>query len=131
VIVSRKMAEEAASDLCFVSMELFDGAVSHPLDVMTKEAVQQAYKNLVKLHHPDKGGSAEAFVRIDRAKCVLLGWLERRASEEPSAAVSSVACPMCHGSGRRTLRRGFHSMTMMCGTCRGHGEMVPNEKVEE
>lgn len=121
MIVSHKMAVEAATTLGGLDLE----TLSEP--VLTK-----VFRDLAKSLHPDKGGDARQFIEADRAKCVLLGWLERRANgEPPSAAISSVACPMCHGSGRRTLRRGFHAMTMMCGTCRGHGEIVPNEKVEE
>jgi DnaJ-class molecular chaperone len=100
------------------------------LETLSEPVLTKVYRDLAKSLHPDKGGDAPQFMEADRAKCILLGWLERRAKEEPaSAAISSTTCPMCHGSGRRTLRRGFHSMTMMCGTCRGHGEMVPPRKL--
>lgn len=122
MIVSRKMAEDAAK---VMHLEFNPGG-------MTEQMVKDRYKVLAKELHPDKGGDPAAFVEADRAKCILLGWLERRAKEEPGeAAVSSNTCPMCHGTGRRTLRRGFRSMTMLCGTCRGHGELLPNDKVEE
>jgi DnaJ-class molecular chaperone len=121
VIISRKMAEEAAVTL---------GGLD--LDTLSVPVVTKVFKNLAKVLHPDKGGDAKQFIEASRAQCILLGWLARRAKETPtSRAVSSTPCPMCHGSGRRTLRRGFRSMTMICGICRGHGELVPNEKVEE
>lgn len=121
MIVSHKMAVEAAATL---------GGLD--LDTLSEPVLTKVFRDLAKSLHPDKGGDAAAFVEADRAKCVLLKWLERRAPDEPaSTAISSTQCPMCRGTGKRTLRRGFRTMTMMCGTCRGHGELVPTEKVEE
>lgn len=121
MIVSHKMAAEAAATL---------GGLD--LDTLSEPVLAKVFRDLAKSLHPDKGGDAAAFVAADRAKCVLQKWLERRAPEEPAdPAISSHTCPMCLGTGRRTLRRGFRSMTMICGTCRGHGELVATEKVEE
>jgi curved DNA-binding protein CbpA len=33
----------------------------------SKQAIKQAHRRLVKLHHPDLGGSAEAFRRVSEA----------------------------------------------------------------
>jgi curved DNA-binding protein CbpA len=33
----------------------------------TAEAIKRAHRRLVKLHHPDMGGSAEAFRRVNEA----------------------------------------------------------------
>ena len=121
MIVSHKMAAEAAAALGGLDLE-----------TLTEPVLTKVYRDLAKELHPDKGGDMHKFIEVDRAKCVLAGWLERRAKEEPAdEAISSTTCPMCHGTGRRTLNRGFRSMTMICGTCRGHGEMVPPDKVEE
>lgn len=37
------------------------------------EAIKQAHRRLVKLHHPDMGGSADAFRRINEAYQLLVG----------------------------------------------------------
>jgi len=38
----------------------------------TKEQIKKAYKNLCKLHHPDKGGSIDEFTKIKEAYDVLM-----------------------------------------------------------
>jgi curved DNA-binding protein CbpA len=38
----------------------------------SKEAVKQAHRRLVKQHHPDMGGSAEAFRRVNDAYQLLI-----------------------------------------------------------
>ena len=38
----------------------------------TQEAIKQAHRNLVKRHHPDMGGSADAFRRVNEAYQVLV-----------------------------------------------------------
>ena len=34
---------------------------------VTKEEIRAAYRRAVKLHHPDAGGDAEEFIRIEAA----------------------------------------------------------------
>lgn len=118
--VSRQMAEAAARTL---RMQLGDA---------TEIMVTTAYKSMAKAYHPDMpGGDAAKFVEVDKAKCVLLLWLKRPKVAPVDPAISSEKCIPCKGTGRRTLRRGFRSMTMLCGSCRGTGERLPPEKVEE
>lgn len=120
MIVTRQMAERAAATLG-LELAVADAAM-----------VQNRYRKRAMVLHPDKGGDAAAFVEADKAKCVLLAWLARpRAQETVDVSISSTTCPMCKGGGKRTLRRGFRTMTMVCGTCRGLGELVRQEKVEE
>ena len=49
----------------FAVLELVPGA--------SAESIKQAHRRLVKLHHPDMGGSADAFRRINEAYQLLVG----------------------------------------------------------
>lgn len=118
-IVTRQMAEKAAQAMGVTLLSL-DEAV-----------IKDRYRVLAKQHHPDKGGCMDDFVQLDRSKEILLRWLARPKTEPADKSISSDKCPMCKGSGKRTLRRGFRTMTMVCGTCRGMGERVQPDKVEE
>jgi DnaJ-class molecular chaperone len=121
MMISRQMAEQAVRDL----------DIEPRLDLITEDVVQTAYRDSVKRYHPDKGGCMDDFVRVDRAKCLLLAWLQRPQAAPPDESISSEKCIACKGTGRRTLQRGFRSMTMVCGSCRGAGERLPPEKLEE
>lgn len=44
---------------------------------LTSEMVQEAWRAAAKVHHPDLGGTPEAFRKITEAKDLLLGWLGR------------------------------------------------------
>lgn len=112
MLVSRAMAEDAAFTFGF--------DLSAP---MTEEHINAMYKSLAKKAHPDAGGSAEAFARVDRAKHVLLAWLAKK----PEAAQASAGepCPMCEGRGKVHQRSGFkRGMLRQCPSCQGHGEVM-------
>lgn len=119
-IVTRQMAEKAAFTM---------GVAFGP--ALDEAGVKERFRELAKQHHPDKGGCMDDFVQLDRSKEILLRWLARPQTEPADVSISSTRCPMCKGSGKRELRRGFRTMTMVCGTCRGMGELVRPEKVEE
>lgn len=48
------------------------------VDNIDADAVNLAYRKLVKIHHPDLGGKQEMFVNITAAKNKLLAWIIRR-----------------------------------------------------
>ena len=113
MIVSRKMAEDASKDLLLHAMFLGDH--------LTEEAVRQSYRSLVKETHPDvEGGSVEDFARVDRAKHVLLKWLEQPKSDAPVHKRDD--CVQCSGMGYVLSARGFKSMRIQCPKCRGTGD---------
>lgn len=97
---------------------------------LDRDDVTDAYKIAVKATHPDRGGSVEAFAAVDRAKHVLLAWLDRAgASEAAVPAHGGGPCPKCHGDGYLRLRKSFRELRTMCPTCRGSGEAdVEQEK---
>lgn len=109
MIVSRKMAEAAAAELGLALHETLDD-----------QTVALAYRAMARVVHPDVGGSAEAFAAVDRAKHVLLGWLERSTGPAPAAAGGK--CATCAGKGHVTVQRGFKSHWIMCGACKGSGD---------
>lgn len=95
------------------------------LEGLTIDAVRDAYRKVAKKTHPDAGGDAVAFANADRAKHLLLKWLERGSRPAPPKVEPGrfhEKCSNCQGSGRRRINRGFHSMTMVCGTCHGTGD---------
>lgn len=114
------MAEEAAQTLGGLDL----ASLSEPV-------LNKVYKDLAKRLHPDVGGDMRQFIEMDKAKCILALWLKRPQATPVDTSISSDKCLQCNGTGRRTLRRGFSSMTMVCGSCRGSGEHVAPEKVEE
>lgn len=111
MIITRKMADEAATVL-----EL-------PAEDWTVELVNACYRSAAKRAHPDMGGSAEAFAKVDRAKHVLLGWLERLAGEQPAPPHAVRTCHKCEGRGHVMSQRAFRQMRVQCPTCRGTGDL--------
>lgn len=99
---------------------------------VTESALDDAYRAKVKVVHPDKGGTTEEFIRVDRAKCILEEYLKQAAPQPIKYEVAK--CHACNGKGRVELRRGFNSMNMVCGICHGTGEagfrpdVVPPDK---
>lgn len=129
MIVNRKHAEEAWA-------LLVGAAVNDPMEVGSdwpnlngacEEAVKSAYKAAARKAHPDAGGSVEEFAAVDRAKHVLLKWLERQTREEAPAPSASESCPDCKGKGfvEQRTQQGFKISTLrvQCRKCRGTGEL--------
>ena len=54
---------------CFIIEELPSAA---PLRFPDEQRVKQSYRRLSKLHHPDRGGDSSYFVKLGRAKELLL-----------------------------------------------------------
>ena len=86
------------------------------------EGVASAYRKLAKLAHPDQGGSLEAFVAIDRAKCILLAWIERNPEPKPSPGAGT-KCLVCDGKGFVMQQRAWRALRVQCGACRGTGDL--------
>jgi hypothetical protein len=118
MIVTRQTAESAAAVL---GLDLDDAGFCEPL-------VQRSYRERAKLLHPDRGGDPRDFVELDRAKCILVEWVNRPVLSTPTFNVNE--CLQCSGTGRRKVQRGFRQFTIVCSACRGMGERVPPEKVE-
>jgi DnaJ-class molecular chaperone len=92
------------------------------------ESVGVAYKQACKRAHPDTGGSQEEFVAVDRARHVLLAWLERQADAPVPAHGGAAECPRCHGAGRIMMHRGVRQMPMQCPACQGNGEIYDDRE---
>lgn len=110
MIVSRKMAEEALITLNMAGLE-----------GLGPEQVNASYRTAAKAAHPDAGGTSEAFAAVDRARHVLLKWLER--SEAPQTPGMGTVCARCQGKGFITSQRAWRALRVQCPTCRGTGDI--------
>jgi DnaJ-class molecular chaperone len=81
----------------------------------TRAEVEEAWRRLRRLHHPDHGGDAAAF---DRAK---------KAYDEAAALLDAPRhCEACAGTGRVARGGGgFGALSMTCGACGGEGKIPP------
>lgn len=87
----------------------------------TATEVNDAYRASCKHAHPDMGGRMEDFIEIDRAKHMLLHWLERK--PEVVTAGAGRTCPDCNGKGYVAVQRALRAMRMTCPMCRGTGDL--------
>jgi len=76
----------------------------------TADEVKAKWRELVKIHHPDRGGNQVDFITYREAY--------NRALE---IAMEPKKCQVCNGSGREVISRGFHQTTVICRTCKGGG----------
>lgn len=123
MIVNRKQAEEAWAVL--LAAEYPGESVGAPMPESAAE-VAASYRRAAANTHPDKGGSIEAFAKVDRAKHVLLKWLEKQGSAPPPK-LQPDKCPDCEGKGHvvRQGQQGFKvtRLRVQCRKCRGTGEL--------
>ena len=78
-----------------------------------EDDVRQAYRRLRSEHHPDRGGSPEAFHRLQAEYDEAM--LEARAPK---------TCALCAGSGTAYVGSGFNRVKMTCVRCQGTGSKV-------
>ena len=67
----------------------------------TDDEIRAAYKRAAMKHHPDRGGSSEAF----------------QAVHDAYAALQNRVCPDCGGKGFTTIRQGFFVSKTPCPKC--------------
>lgn len=81
--------------------------MSTPHDILgvspeaTDDEIRAAYKRAAMEHHPDRGGSPEAF----------------QAARDAYAALQNRSCPDCGGKGFTTTRQGFFVSKTPCPKC--------------
>lgn len=116
MIVSEKAARVAAETLALPWEDLH-------LDSDPVGRVALAFRMAARNTHPDMGGNAEAFAAVDRAKHVLLAWLEKPRTATPEH--KKRACDYCKGSGRvhqPSGRPGSNGLMRTCPKCHGSGD---------
>lgn len=117
MIVTEKQAEEA-----LIVLGTYAGyAPGNGLAQLDSESLKALARDAAKRAHPDAGGTSEDFVAVDRAKHILLRWLERQAQTKPKEAAHGEQCQQCGGTGSVQSRRGFKAMRVQCHPCRGTG----------
>lgn len=77
--------------------------------------VQQAFRQLAMVHHPDRGGNAVEFDKLMKAsrEAQVIA-----ADQEPA----NRPCPTCGGTRRVFVGRGFATTKVACPTCQGAGK---------
>ena len=94
----------------------------NPFDVLglpvgaSVDAIKARWRTLAKTHHPDHGGSADAFHRYRSAYNAAL-----------AEAAKPKTCIPCRGSGRVTRQVGVNTLVMRCDACKGTGWPQPKE----
>lgn len=75
------------------------------------DAVKDKYRRLSMIHHPDRGGDAETFSRLNKAykEAIVI-------AQEPRQ------CAACSGSGKTIQSFGFNTVTINCRFCAGSGQ---------
>ena len=84
-------------------------ALGLPDDATTAE-VKAAYRDRAQALHPDKGGNAGDFARLNEAYNVAL-----------ELTSHGLMCPSCAGRGKLTVVHGFDVASSRCGMCKGSG----------
>src|SRR6185312_17432828 len=119
MIVSRAKAEEAHAILRSFYMGEIAGLPSE-FDQLDKHVLTALYHSAARATHPDAGGKAEDFARVDWAKHALTAWL---GTDKPAAAPrQEVHCPRCEGRGYIQRQHGFgKGARVQCPKCDGTG----------
>lgn len=81
-------------------------------DSATEAQVKEAWRRLASVHHPDKGGSTQAFHELRQAYQEALEECRR-----------PIQCFECKGAGQITFTQGWASVKIRCTTCNGKGEI--------
>lgn len=81
----------------------------------TKESVAAKWRELARLHHPDRGGSAEDFDKVKKAYTECLVLVEE--------GMPPVFCEHCGGTGNIFKLHGWLKVAMMCPECSGSGKL--------
>lgn len=86
----------------FAQLELL--ATAGPAEVKTR------WRELCRIHHPDRGGNAVTFHEL------------RQAYQQAMAlAQAPKPCQPCNGTGKQAVARGFASLQLSCPACGGTG----------
>lgn len=97
--------------------------MSSPFDALglpataSAEQVRKRYLELAKVHHPDAGGSPEAFNRLREAYEAALEnvGVAKREDDGP--------CATCGGTRKMTKTFGFQTVELACPACLQRGEV--------
>jgi len=93
------------------------------LDGLTSKLLGAAYKEQIRIHHPDAGGEHEDFIRLQQAKGVLVKWLDGSSGlfsgsssghGPASSSPSHGGCSVCGDKGYVTVTRGFTTVRRQC-----------------
>jgi hypothetical protein len=119
-MITRAKAEDAHTVLLSKYMGEID-KLPLEFDKLDQHVLTALYHSAARATHPDTGGTSEAFARVDWAKHVLLKWLEKPRSIQPSH--KRQPCHACGGAGFLRKHSGFRpGARVQCITCHGSGD---------
>lgn len=113
MMVNEKDARAAAEEL----------GLSWGSSIIDIGGVTAAYRARAAQTHPDRGGDAAEFVKVDRAKHVLLAWLAK--PKVASVTQRKRPCDYCNGAGhvyQQGSRPGSQGLRRTCPKCSGSGD---------
>lgn len=82
-------------------------------DSATSKQVKARWRELAGKLHPDRGGNADEFDRMNKAY-----------KEALAEAELPLTCQNCNGTGRVKIIQGFAMLTMNCAECGGSGAIA-------
>jgi len=75
--------------------------------------IKRVFREIILLHHPDKGGDAAKFQEIREAFNRLNKYL-----------TTPQRCKFCEGTGKEEIQKGFKTFYIICKVCRGEGKTI-------
>ena len=71
----------------------------------TDEQIKTKYRELMMVHHPDKGGSADKAAELSVSYNILMDKRARKRHDDALRLTGITECPDCHGRGSVVRRR--------------------------
>lgn len=84
--------------------------------------IRAAMLHEARLHHPDRGGSLERMVLINKAYDTLTD--DYRGTMYRAALMSFPECEACGAAGFRKIRKGYETTKATCLACHGSGRVL-------
>ena len=95
----------------------------------TANELKEKWRELSRRHHPDKGGTDEAFAEVTRAHSVLRDPKARKLYDAAQDLFTDL-CTRCNGEGQTYKQRGFTGrVATPCEQCNGNGRTARSDNL--
>ena len=78
--------------------------------------VKKQYKQLLRVHHPDHGGTVNNFIEL------------KEAYDKAMKISKATKCTECNGFGNTQKLKGFKVLEIICPKCQGSGKQYKEGK---